>query len=378
MKVAVNSLFLIPGEVGGSETYLTETLRAMADAHPDIRLMLVTNRENDAAMRARFANFANCSFHPLPLNATNRYARIIAEQTALPHLLRTLKPDVLWSPGYTMPAWAPCPQVVSILDMQYRSHPDDLTRIARWTTHALVSMAVRRATRILAISEFSRDEIVRETGISGARIRVTPLGVDPIFAQPVGARARSDMRRQALGGDLPFLLTVGHSYPHKNLALLVNAFRLIADEVPHHLLIVGKPRLGEPALKQAIDAAPPGRVHRIPAVSRAELVALYQACAAFVFPSLYEGFGLPLLEALAAGVPALATGAGATRDVGGNAALYADGRDVRAWARAMVELVRLDPDERAARIEAGRAQASRFTWARTADVTLNAFREASG
>lgn len=376
MKVAVNTLFLIPGEVGGSETYLTETLGALATAHPDVQVMLVTNRENEVAMRARFAGFAQVSFHPLPLRATNRYARIIAEQTALPHLVHALKPDVLWSPGYTMPACAPCPQVVSILDMQYRAHPDDLTRVARWTTHALVSMAVRRAKRILAISEFSRDEIVRETGVSGARIRVTPLGVDPIFAKPVSARARSDARRKFLGGDVPFILTVGHSYPHKNLALLVNAFRLIADDAPHHLLMVGKERLGEPALKQAIEAAPPGRVHRVRAVSREELVALYQACAGFVFPSLYEGFGLPLLEALAAGAPSLATGEGSTREVGGDAVVYADGRDVRAWSRAMLDLLRLDPDTRAARIEAGRARAARFTWAETASSTLTALQEA--
>jgi alpha-1,3-rhamnosyl/mannosyltransferase len=276
-----------------------------------------------------------------------------------------------------MPAWAPCPQVVSILDMQYRSHPEDLSPIARWTTHALVSMAVRRADRILAISEFSRDEIVRETHISDDRIGVTPLGVDPIFSAPVSASRLVEVRRRYVLGDAPFFLSVAHSYPHKNLAFLVNAFRSIENEIPHRLMIIGKARRGEAALRQALEAVPKGRVRRVESVPREDLAALYQACSGFVFPSLYEGFGLPLLEALAAGAPSLATGAGATREVGGDAAFYADGRDLLAWSRAMLDLARLSPTARESRMAAGRARAARFTWSRTASLTHAALAEAA-
>jgi glycosyltransferase involved in cell wall biosynthesis len=260
--------------------------------------------------------------------------------------------------------------------MQYRTHPDDLSRVARWTTHALVSMAVRRAARILAISEFSRDEIVRETGVAAERIQVTPLGVDPRFGEDMGEARRADVRRRFVGADAPFFLSVAHSYPHKNLALLVQAFRLAAAEIPHRLLLVGKPRRGEPALQQALAAAPPVRVHRINSVSREDLIALYQASDAFVFPSLYEGFGLPLLEAMQAGVPALATGEGSTREVGGEACRYADGRDARAWAGALLDLARMEPATRRQLTEAGRARAAQFTWGRTAAITLQACREA--
>lgn len=378
MKVAVNTLFFLPGEVGGSETYLCETLRAVAEGFPHIALQLVTNRENDAFLRENFSRFQQISFHPLPLSATNRFARILAEQTGLPQVLRSVRPDVLWSPGYTMPACAPCAQVVSILDMQYRAHPDDLSHLARWTTHALVSMAVHRADLILAISGFSRDEIVRETGAAALRIHVTPLGVDSQFGNDVGARRQAEARQKHVGVDGPFLLTVAHSYPHKNLALLVNAFRLIAEQVPHHLLLVGKPRRGESALQQALSAAPKDRVHRIDGVSREDLIALYQASDGFVFPSLYEGFGLPLLEAMLAGTPVLATGAGATREVGGDACAYADGRDVRAWSRAMLDLAQMDEAARILCVGAGRTQASRFTWATTASLTVSAWQAALG
>lgn len=376
MNVAVNTLFYLPGEVGGSETYLCETLRAVAMGFPDISLQLITNRENDATLRERFASFSTVSFHPMSVRATNRYARILAEQTTLPRLLKTLHPDVLWSPGYTMPASAPCPQAVSILDMQYRAHPDDLSHLARWTTHALVSMAVRRAHVILAISEFSRDEIVRETGARAGRIHVTPLGVDPQFGIDVGAARKQEVRRSYVEGDAPFLLSVAHSYPHKNLPTLVNAFRLASGEIPHQLLLIGKPRRGEEALQRALAAAPKGRIHRVLEVSRADLIALYQACAGFLFPSLYEGFGLPLLEAMLAGAPVLATGAGSTREVGGEFCAYADGRDVRAWSRAIVDLVQMEDTAREDVVLVARARASRFTWAETASLTVGAWRAA--
>lgn len=376
MKVAVNTLFYLPGEVGGSETYLRETLLAVAKDFPEIQLQVVTNRENDAVLREEFSAHAQLSFHPLNLAATNRYARIIAEQTALPRLLKGLSPDLLWSPGYTMPARAPCAQVVSILDMQYRTYPEDLSHLARWTTHALVSMAVRRADEILAISEFSRNEIVRETGAAPERIHVTPLGVDPLFGTDVGVARKAEVRRRFVGSDAPFLLSVAHSYPHKNLPALVNAFRLIAGEIPHHLLLIGKPRRGEPALQQALSAAPAGRVHRVEGVSREELIALYQASSAFLFPSLYEGFGLPLLEAMLAGTPVLATGAGATREVGGAYCAYADGRDVRAWSKAVLDIVRMDDAQRASVIAAARTRALRFTWTESSARTVAAWRAA--
>ncbi|HMP76462.1 MAG TPA: glycosyltransferase family 1 protein [Kiritimatiellia bacterium] len=376
MKVAVNLLFLIPGEVGGSETYVCETLRALAGTEPGVALHLVANRENYEFLRHRYSAHPHVVVHLLHVRAANRYARIIAEQTALPRLVKRLGADVLWSPGYTMPAVASCPQVVSILDMQYRTHPDDLSLVARWTTHALVSMAVRRAAHILAISEFSRDEIVRETGVAAERLQVTPLGVDPRFGEDVGDARRVDARRRFLGADSPFFLSVAHSYPHKNLPLLVNAFRLAAGDMPHRLLLIGKPRRGEPALQQALAAAPAGRVHRINGVSRDDLIALYQAADAFVFPSLYEGFGLPLLEAMQAGTPVLATGEGSTREVGGDACRYADGRDPGAWAAALLDLARMKPATRRQLTQAGRTRAAQFLWERTASLTLAALRSA--
>ncbi len=364
MKIAVNTLFLIPGEVGGSETYLCETLGAMTRQHPEIELALVTNRENDALLRKLFGGFPQCTLHRLPVRAVNRYARIIAEQIWLPKIISRIKPDWLWSPGYTMPYWVPCRQVVSILDMQYRSHPDDLTPLARWTTHALVKMAARRADRIIAISEFSKREIVKHTGCPEDRIVVTPLGVDPGFGEALQP-ATAELQ--------PYILSVANSYPHENLHRLVEAFGQLVDQIPHQLVLVGRPRLGEPQLARAIEQVPGDRIQRMAGLSREELITLYRAADLFVFPSLYEGFGLPVLEAMMAGVPVLTAREGSIPEIGGDDVVYADGRDSADLAGKMKSILAWRAEDRDLVIQRARQRAGQFTWPSTAKTTVEVF-----
>lgn len=379
MRVAVNTLFLIPGEVGGSETYTLETLAALARHCPDLALQVLSNRENDALMRARLGAFRQVEVHALPVRAANRYARIVAEQTLLPSALRRLRPDVLWSPGYTAPWWAPCPQVVTIHDMQYRRFPEDLRPLARWTTHVLVSQAARRCDRILAVSEFARDEVVRFTSARPERIEVTPEAVDPAFADRVPAEELAQRVRGATGGEGPYLLTVSNTYPHKNVAALVEGFGQVEGGVPHRLVVVGRPRLGEPAVQAACARlADPARVVRRERVERRDLVALYQGAAAFVFPSLYEGFGLPLLEAMMAGAPVIATGCASIREVAGACAVWAPEGRAASLAAAVREVLGWPADQRAAWVSRARAHASRFTWEATARATAAALARTAG
>ncbi len=379
MNMAVNTLFLIPGEVGGSETYLCETLLAMAREHPAVRLMLVTNRENDHWLRDRLGGYTQCTFHLLPIRATNRFLRISAEQIWLPWLLRKLKPDGLWSPGYTMPCWAPCRQVVTMLDMQYRTHPDDLTRLARLMTHVLVKMAARRADRILTISEFAKQEIIRYTACSPDRITVTHLGVDNAFAECADPGHKSGTTihdpQPTTHNHQPYILAVANSYPHKNLHRLVEAFALLLDRIPHRLILVGQRRLGEPQLARALAKVPAERIERLAHLSRPALITCYQSADLFVLPSLYEGFGLPVLEAMMAGVPVVTTRAGSIPEVGGDAVVYADGREVADLADQMGAVLAWSPAERQARIAAARQHAARFTWSATAQATLNGWQQ---
>jgi glycosyltransferase involved in cell wall biosynthesis len=371
MDIGVNTLFMIPGEVGGTETYLRQTLLAMAAHSPDTRLTLFTNLENHEVLTADLASFKQVRVVRLNVKARNRVARIIREQVELPSRVRASGVDVLWSPGYTAPCFCPCPQVVTIPDMQYKTHPQDLTAVARLVTDVLVRSAVRRCRRVIAISEFSRTEIIKYTAAGPGKVEVVPLAASPEFADPISLERRQGMLSSLLPAGRPYLLTVAASYPHKNLPALVRAFGTLLKVIPHTLVMVGNEGLGEPEVRQALDALPDAsRVVRLRHLSRELLVALYQGCDVFVFPSLYEGFGLPVLEAMTAGVPVITTRYGSIPEVGGDGVVYFDPQAPGALAAAIREGVGWSSADRLRKVDRARELARRFSWEATATQTL--------
>lgn len=376
MRIGVNTLFLIPSEVGGAETYLRQTLRAMAEQLPaGDRLVVFTNAENDAALRRDLAGCEAAEFVPLGFRASNRTSRILREQLVLPLRVRRAGADVLWSPGYTSPLRCPCPCVTSILDLQYRSHPEDFPLMARLATRTLVAGSVRRSRLLIAISEFSKAELEKGFGLKPEFIRVTPLACDPVFFD-VPPAGECGVARAGLGVERPYLLVVANTYPHKRVEKAVEAWALLAEECPHHLVLVGRPRLGEAEVQRSVAAARRrDRVRRLEYVSWSELAALYRGAAAFVFPSVYEGFGLPVLEAMAAGAPVITTRSASIPEVGGDAVVYAE-PDPHALAAGLRTVLSRTPAEREAAALRARERAASFSWRRTAAETLSALREA--
>ncbi|MCX7009272.1 MAG: glycosyltransferase family 1 protein [Kiritimatiellaeota bacterium] len=374
MRVGVNTLFLIPGEVGGSETYLVETLRALAATQPDLDFLVFTNLENDAFLCERLDEFDNVDFQLLPIHARNRFVRIWREQTELPRLVREAGVQVLWSPGYVAPLRAPCPQVVSILDMQYLSYPADLTWLAWVVTHLLVVQAAERCDHLLTLSEFSKSEIVREAGVAPEKVTPTLLAAAPKYFVPAVPEEIAALRSDVLGFAEPFMLCVAHTYPHKNVHRLVEAFGMLGD-LPQRLVLVGRPQRGEKQLQSALARLPDAkRVLRLERVSREELVALYQAADVFVFPSLYEGFGLPVLEAMAAGTPVVAMRRASVPEVSGETISYCEHDDAAELATRIRETLSLTPAARASRITAARTRAATFSWERAAAAVAEVLR----
>lgn len=376
MRVGVNTLFLIPGEVGGSETYLRDILRHAVPRSPDLEWVLFTNDENHALFQNELGGFPGLRLHPLRFRARSRAARILREQTQLPLAARGWRLDVLWSPGYTAPRYAPCAQVTSVLDMQYQEFPEDLSPLALRATRWLVPMAVRVSRKVITLSEFSRTQIVKYVETPPNAIQVIYPAVDAVFghAMPETERGR---RLASLMPPGPYILCVANTYPHKNVHVLVEAFRRLSVSTDHRLVLVGGEGRGE-ALVQArlheLDA--PHRVTRLSRLARADLVALYQGAACFAFPSLYEGFGLPVLEGMAAGVPVVAAPCGAVAEIGGSTITYADGRP-EPFAMALRDVLRLDDAERRKRVIAAQQRAAFFTWERAADETVACLRQAS-
>jgi len=377
MRVGVNTLFLIPGEVGGSETYLRETLKALVVGHPAIELTLFTNRENDLLWRNLFGAYPQVAYSKLDFQAANRFQRIVREQVQLPGLVRRAGVDVLWSPGYTAPFWAPCPQVVSILDMQYKNYPEDMTPLACWVTDVLVRTAARRSRALLTLSDFSKQEILRYIVAHPENITVTHLAVDVAFGNPVPPELVLRVRQSLLGFQEPYILCVANTYPHKNVAALVDAFGRLQGRAPYRLVLVGKPRLGEPDVQQSLNRLADGaRIKRVEQVSHDELVALYQLADVFVFPSLYEGFGLPVLEAMMAGVPVVTTRCGSLPEVGGDVVQYADTPDAEGLAAAIRRVWAWSDGQRRDALAAARRHAGTFIWSRTAAQTLRVLEQA--
>lgn len=346
MHVGINTLFLIPGEVGGSETVLRAILDELVRLDSTLRLTLFTNRENHHSFEA-------FNRVPIPVAAKSRVRRIWAEQTSLPRAVRRAGVDVLYSPGYTGPLRVGCPHVVCLHDVLYKAFPAGFSFSQRLAHKLLVGPAARRASRVTTVSAFSKEEITVRLRVPEERIVVAPNAVGEIFSS-----------LQPCSQSRPFVLCVANSYPHKNLGRLVAAFSRIADRIPHELVLVGRKRSGEPPIRP--------RVRRIERVSLEELAGLYQGCAAFILPSFYEGFGLPALEAMAAGARVLVSRAAALPEVCGAAGTYFDPHDDSAIANVLLEVLSESAEVRQQHIEAGRLQAAKFTWKAAAEKTLEA------
>lgn len=363
--LGINTLFLIPGQVGGSETYLCETLKELLPVLT-CRCTIFTNSDNDSMLRNLLSGISTgckVDFCCLNFSAVNRFSRIIREQFQLPFAVKRAGCDLLWSPGYTSCLFLNRLQVVSILDMQYRHFRSDLTPLAWLATHILVSLGVRKCKRILTLSNFAKDEICKFTKIDAGKIDVSPLGVTNCFADVKPFQASS-----------PYILSVAASYPHKNLPQLVRAYNLVADKVPHTLVIAGGRGLGEDELLREIDKSPvKSRIIRKSWMPLNELRSLYAGASLFVLTSQYEGFGIPVVESQMARVPVISTECASIPEVGGEAIVKYDYRLDSALSEAILSTLSMSSEEREQLVARGLKNAAIFTWRRCAEITLASF-----
>lgn len=377
MRIGINTLFLVPGDVGGTEVYLRNTLSAMAALETEDTLVLFTNRENDSLLRQDLAKYPKVEFHQLPCRAAVRPVRILMEQFLLPFAARKQSVDVLWSPGYTAPAVCRIPQAVTIHDLQYKSHPEDMKFSERLVLDALVRTACRSCDAVITISLFSKQEILRYGFAKEKKIHAIPEGVAEHFAADLpGSENEKDKKLAGMGVRKPYLLCVAHTYPHKNVDKLVEAFSLFSETFPHHLVLVGKARRGEDKVTESLKKMrDPGKVIRLSGLSEAELKLLYQCADVFILPSSYEGFGLPVLEAMMAGVPVVTSRMASLPELGGECVGYVDPPSPENLFQAINKVMGLPPEQRRERVTKARERARSFTWERTGELTLRVLRD---
>jgi glycosyltransferase involved in cell wall biosynthesis len=368
MHVGLNLIYLVPGETGGTEVVARELVPELVSARPDVRFTAFINRE--AAATNGFWNDLVESV-TVPVHAANRFQWVRGEQQLLPRLAADAGVDLVHSLANTGPLRGDFKRVVTIHDLIHRIHPEAHFGLRALGMRVLVTAAARRSDIVIADSESTKEDLVRLVHLEPGRIEVAPLGVSDPRHEP---RTPEAELRSRLGlGDRAIVLSASAKRPHKNLVRLLKALALIPVERRPLLVLPGYPTPHERELRRrAARLGIDGDVSFLDWVSHADLGGLYGVAKCFVFPSLYEGFGLPVLEAMAQGVPVACSDRGSLKEVARSAALLFDPEQPSEIAAAIERLIG-DESEASRLRAAGRERAARFTWRATAAATLRAY-----
>jgi glycosyltransferase involved in cell wall biosynthesis len=321
---------------------------------------------------------------PLALPSNLRIKRITVGpigrywwSTGLPRYVRTSGIELFHGTNYDVPLWRQCPTVLTIHDLSLLTHPETHERRRVTRARRRLPLMAREANLVIVPTESVRGEVCERLGLPPGKVFAVPEAARPCF-MPMELEATEGVR-QRLGIGTDFLLSVGTIEPRKNLQTLVSAFEEIAlgQSRPTLQLVIAGSRgwLSQPLFDDLEKSGVRKRIVLTEYLNDEELRALYSSCRALVYPSIYEGFGLPPLEAMACGAPVIASRIPALEETTGGAAILVEPANVQALAGAITDL--LDSDDLRSRLSAlGRSRAAEFTWERTARLTLDVYRKA--
>jgi glycosyltransferase involved in cell wall biosynthesis len=365
-SVALNAMFLAPGDSGGPETYLRELVRALADEYPHLRMTVLTTGSGRRALAADgFGDIADLS--ALPAEEYRRIRRQLAEQLLVPVNARRHGASLLHSVASTAPIWTPgLPSAITLHDVTFMKVPT-FGRVTTWGMSQIVARAAHHADSLITGSAAARDEICGTLGLDPARFTVVPHGV----AEPQAEPAPEGPLRERLGLDRRrVLLCVATLRPHKNQELLIRALPDLPGDVV--LVLAGRHEPYAELLRGlASELGMDERLRLTGYLDASALERLWIMAACAAFPTRAEGFGLPVVEAMSRGVPVACSDIPVLREVGGDVPAYFDPADP-ASAAAAVNLAMGDQE----RGDRGRERAGRFSWSDAARGTMEAYERA--
>jgi glycosyltransferase involved in cell wall biosynthesis len=369
MRIAINTLAMKRKLYGGGN-YIKNLVRSLSRLDGENEYLLLASPENVCHLEDLGVRFQ------IAMGPSNRLLRLPWEQTVLPLKLKQKGIDVYHGPAFVAPLFKTCGQVVSVHDMTFHLVPEQHSWHKRIYFQAMIPAMVRGSERVIAVSESTKRDILSLVPVPENKICVTHLGVDSRF-QPVSdqeklaaLRVKHRLRRQ-------FILFVGVIEPRKNIAALVNAYAAASLADQFDLVLAGS--LGwdySGLLEQVANSGLKDRIRIIGYVDDEDLPTLYSAAEVFVYPSLYEGFGLPPLEAMACGVPVITSSISSMPEIVGDAAILVNPRDVAAIASALLKLLS-NAELREQHALRGRERARLFTWDRMAQKTLEVYESAA-
>jgi glycosyltransferase involved in cell wall biosynthesis len=357
--IGINLLFLIPGKIGGSEPYSRGIVDGLHKFDKENKYVLFCNKENYDTFDKEYNRVL------IPINASNRFARLLTEQIALPLYLFFLKVDVVYSLGYTSPFITPCKSIVNIFDLNWYYHPEDFSFPQRIIWRFFITNSARFADAITT-SSFSSKKSIEDIFKYKKNIEAIYPGLPQLSKIKPNARINKN--------NTPYFFSLSAAYPHKNLITLLKAHKILIDKGHKvNLQIAGLGGKSSKELEEYIRDNKIGNyVKQLGYVSDKKMVSLYNGAKALVFTSAYEGFGIPIIEAFSLGVPVISSNAFSLKEVVGNGGVLISPYNYKRFATEMGKVIVDDKYRKNLSLKSKKA-AIRFNWQASIDKLTNFF-----
>lgn len=375
MRIGINALYLIPGKVGGSEIYVRNLVKWLPRAGRGNEFVVYANRESAGVFEEvpGVVKVERCS-----VSASNRPARILYEQAVLPLLAAKDRLDALLSAGMTGPFVCPVPSFTMIYDLQHVNQPQNFGRLYLLFLRSIIYMSAKRSDAVLTLSEKSKRDILKHYNMAPGRVDVTYLASDRASFSKKSAEETARVRKKY---SLPasFVLYIASSLPHKNYERLLEAFKTVKGRHRDiRLVLIGARDYGHGVIRSKIEELGLAEdVVFLGWLPFEDIPSIYSAASLFVFPSLHEGFGIPVLEAMACGVPVVCSRIEPLDEVAGSAARLVDPLDSSSIAQGMLDVLE-GRELRERLVSDGLARSAVFSWEKTARDTLKAISAHTG